>query len=579
MMAHRKIKANHGSKTKGMDKQNVIDFKNMVTEEYLSEIKLELLDYKSGLIRRKEIPKPNGGVRPLGISCYKDKIIEEAIKQVIEPIVEAKFHPDSYGFRPGRSAQEAIQMSQTLVRAGYTYACEFDIKKCFDNIKHRLIRKKLWALGIRDTRLLTIISKRLRANIYDPKTKTVSQSTLGTVQGGVLSPLLANVVLNSLDWWIASQWERFDFGIEENDYKNYASFHAAMNYRLNKTRLKSGRIVRYADDFVIFCKTEMEAKAWYFAVKDWMKCNLKLEISEEKSRIVDLTKDSIDFLGFELKANKEGKKCVKSVDRSNRGSYKYTKTSVTTKNLNKIIQTLKTKIKIILKTSDKKAKAVLITLLNITILGYHNYWRIASESSINFYNIYQRTKLSWWKLRRQADSKTHISPAFRKLYKEYVDSAFSIDGNTIYPIWGCRHTTLNPKKRDYNWYEDSPSIPENISSQMKIMCCNPIIHRSVEYNDNRLSKYSMQLGKDYITGKFVMAQDVHCHHKTMVSKGGKDNFDNLVILSKVTHGWVHQVNPEIPYMTKVQMDRLNDLREKCGREPLKNKKKSLKSEN
>lgn len=230
-------------------------------------------------------------------------MIQQCIKQVLEPICEARFHKHSYGFRPNRSAHHAVARAMFLVNISkYRYVVDVDIKGFFDNVDHGKLLKQLWTLGIQDKRLLCVLPKMLKAPI-----QREGIPTRGVPQGGILSPLLANVVLNELDWWISSQWETFPtktkYSMETSRYSN-----------LQRTsKMKKVFIVRYADDFKLFCKTRSDAEKLFEATKHWLVERLKLEVSPEKSKIVNLKKGYSDFLGFKLKLRpKSGKWVLKS---------------------------------------------------------------------------------------------------------------------------------------------------------------------------------------------------------------------------------------------------------------------------
>lgn len=147
----------------------------------------------------------------LGIPTIEDRLIQQCIKQILEPILEAKFYEHSYGFRPERNTGHAIARVQALTKKGYHFVVDIDIKGFFDNVNNGKLLKQLWTLGIREKRLLSVISRMLKAKIDG-----IGIPEKGTPQGGILSPLLANVVLNELDWWIASQWS--DFPTHQHQY-------------------------------------------------------------------------------------------------------------------------------------------------------------------------------------------------------------------------------------------------------------------------------------------------------------------------------------------------------------------------
>lgn len=208
LLAYRSIKANTGSNTPGTDCLTIKDIGNLPTEKVVSKIKQIVAGGKMGYrpkpVRRKEIPKPNGSTRPLGIPCIWDRLVQQCIRQVMEPICEAKFSDNSYGFRPGRSVEHAIARSNNLLQLSHLhYVVEFDIKGFFDNVNHTKLMRQIWAMGIHDKHLLYVLKQILKAPVRMPD-GTMEYPQKGTPQGGIISPLLANIVLNELDHWVES---------------------------------------------------------------------------------------------------------------------------------------------------------------------------------------------------------------------------------------------------------------------------------------------------------------------------------------------------------------------------------------
>jgi RNA-directed DNA polymerase len=234
LLSYRTIKSNKGSKTPGADGKTINDIEKLSDHELVTEIQNKLRNYRPKKIRRKLIEKDNGKWRPLGIPCILDRIIQQSFKQVLEPIVEAQFYKHSYGFRPLRSTHHAMARVQSLInQASLHYVVDIDIKGFFDNINHTLLIKQLWNLGIRDKKVLACISKMLKAEIDGE-----GIPTKGAPQGGLLSPLLSNVVLNDLDQWVANQWEFFPLN---KPYKT----REGERYAKKRSNLKEGYLVRY----------------------------------------------------------------------------------------------------------------------------------------------------------------------------------------------------------------------------------------------------------------------------------------------------------------------------------------------
>ncbi len=233
LLAYRNIKRNKGSTTVGTDKLDITHFEDMETSKFIEYIQRKFANYTPKSVRRVEIPKQNGKLRPLGIPCIDDRIIQQCIKQVLEPICEAKFHKYSYGFRPNRSTEHAIARSMQLINfAKLHYVVDIDIKGFFDNVNHSKLKKQLWNLGVHDKNLISILDKILKSEI-----EGIGIPTKGTPQGGIISPLLSNVVLNELDWWISSQWETFK---SRRTYSNKSKKHRV----LRNTNLKEVWLVR-----------------------------------------------------------------------------------------------------------------------------------------------------------------------------------------------------------------------------------------------------------------------------------------------------------------------------------------------
>ena len=313
LLAYRNIKSNTGSFTPGTDKLKISDIGKLTADEVTARVCKIVKGGKNGYtprsVRRKEIPKPNGSTRPLGIPCIWDRLVQQCIKQVMEPICEARFSNNSYGFRPNRSVENAIAAIYRLMqRSGLYYVVEFDIKGFFDNVDHSKLIKQLWSLNIRDKELLYIIRRILKAPILMPDGHT-EHPVKGTPQGGIISPLLANVVLNELDHWIESQWQcnpvTDNYSRRENAAGCPIQSHA---YRaMRNTRLKEMYIVRYADDFRVLCRTREQADRTLIAVTQWLKERLRLMSRRRKRGLLTPDEAILNFSDSKSDCTKRGK--------------------------------------------------------------------------------------------------------------------------------------------------------------------------------------------------------------------------------------------------------------------------------
>jgi len=274
--AWRQVKANGGSP--GIDGVRIADVEKRGVEGYLKELEEELRErrYRPQAVKRVLIPKANGGERPLGIPTVRDRIAQTVCKLVLEPIFEADFKESSHGFRPGRSSKDAMQAIKAYLGQGKSEVLDADLSKYFDKIPHDRLLIALQE-RISDKRVLELVKKWLKAPVYeDSQFKGGKKNKVGTPQGGVISPLLANIYLNLLDRIVDNPKSEF------------------WKYGL--------KMVRYADDFVLMGK-EIPERA-----KEKLKELLNrmgLGLNEAKTRIVQATEASFDFLGFTVRYDKD----------------------------------------------------------------------------------------------------------------------------------------------------------------------------------------------------------------------------------------------------------------------------------
>lgn len=570
-LAYRNIKRNKGSKTAGVDGLTIKNVKKLSEEKFLEIIKKKLAWYSPKAVKRVEIPKPDGRKRPLGIPTIMDRIVQQCILQVLEPICEAKFHERSNGFRLNRLAEHAIaQCYKMIQQQNLHFAVDIDIKGFFDNVDHDKLIKQMWNMGICDKKLLCIVKEMLKAPIVLPIGEKI-YPTKGTPQGGILSPLLSNIVLNELDWWIASQWEDIPTRTKYKcfTHKNGSLNKSATYVQIRKTNLKEMFIVRYADDFKIFCRKRSDAIKIFEAVKMCLKERLNLEVSEEKSKIVNLKKNYSEFLGFKLKAIKKGKRYI-------------VKSHMTDSAVKKAEEKLIARIKEIRKSGVAEEKeALAINYYNATVWGIHNYYGIATCISLDCQKIRRRIRLVMYNRLRNKIVKTG------SISNKYINNVYGksaqvryINDKPLCPIGYIRTKHPMFKKTVINKYTEDgrKEIHETLGVNLKVLhelMDQHVICKSIEYMDTRMSIYCAQKGKCAVTGKILEIEEINCHHKVPKKLGGDDDYRNLIIIHSDVHKLIHAKTTEIieKYfnrlnLTKEMLMKINNLRKLAQREEI-----------
>jgi RNA-directed DNA polymerase len=318
-LAWMKVDANKGAA--GVDGQSVERFAAKA-DEYLSELTTALRaeSYHPQAVKRVEIPKGDGRMRPLGIPTVKDRIVQQAVRLVIEPIFESGFCDGSYGFRPGRGCHDALREVDRLLKEGYTHVVDADLQSYFDTIPHERLMTRIEE-RISDGRVLDLIRGWLKAEIMQGLDRWTP--ALGSPQGAVISPLLANIYLDPLDWLMA-----------EHGYP----------------------MVRYADDFVILTRSHAEAEAALALVRVWVATN-GLILHPAKTRTANCRKkgNGFEFLGYRFE---RGRRDVRK------------------KSLDKLKETIRAKTK----RTRGQSLAFVIVDLNRTLRGWFGYFKQAHPS-------------------------------------------------------------------------------------------------------------------------------------------------------------------------------------------------------
>ena len=287
MVAWRRVRGNRGSRSAGIDGQTAYEIEvRHGVEPFLSELREELRagTFRPLAVKERAVPKRGGKLRYLGIPTVRDRVVQAALKLVLEPIFEADFQPCSYGFRPGRRTQDAIAEVQYLTFRSYEWVIEGDIEACFDRIDHAALMDRVRD-RIEDKRVLRLIKAFLHAGILRQH-GGFERSVTGTPQGGILSPLLANIALSALDEHFDRAWK----AMGSVNQRYYARKRGEATYRL----------VRYADDFVICVAGERRHAVALIPETAAVLRPLGLTLSTEKTRITHI-KDGVDFLGWRIK--------------------------------------------------------------------------------------------------------------------------------------------------------------------------------------------------------------------------------------------------------------------------------------
>jgi RNA-directed DNA polymerase len=474
-------KINKGRDTAGVDGMSISEDKKVAEVQMISLLDEINITSKPKSIRRVFIPKPNGKKRPLGIPTIKDRINQDIIRMTIEPICEFNFLSCSYGFRPKRSCQDAsedifIKLGRKVSRR---WIVEGDIKGCFDNIKHSHILETLSIWGV-SSWIINLIEKMLS-----------SGGKVGTPQGGIISPMLANVALTCLD-------QRMEA------------------YGKKRIESKMNPIVRYADDFVIVAKDETEAITIKEMVKDYLKDKVGLELSEEKTHITEIS-EGFDFLGFNIR--------------------KYNGNFIS-KPTKENIKEFRQKITEIMRTSQNWSARSIIMKLNPIIDGWGNYYRhvvskriFKGQDQFLFWKVY-----NWTRRKHRGNGAKWI---YRRYYKRIKGDKWNFfEGKMLMkkmkkiPI--KRFIKVRKDVRVYNMDD------REYWDKRKYMNAKDSIYNSYDLT----YLFREQNGKcvfceEDITQSDIQSHNIHKHHLKPKVVEGEDEKSNLKLLHRECHKELH----------------------------------------
>ncbi len=563
-----KIKNNKGSHTTGVDDEDIDDYLKKGYEEVIEIVRTKLYNYSPNMVRRVWIPKPGKSEkRPLGIPTIIDRIIQECVRNVIEPIAEAQIFEHSYGFRPMRSADMAVaRIKHINFHAKCCWVVEGDIKGFFDNIDHNVMIKSLWNLGIRDKRVLSIIKQMLKAGVMEE----CSRSELGTPQGGIISPLLANIYLNRFDNYMTGDFER------KKLRKPHSRRDGEISAMRNHSNLKTCYYVRYADDWVILTDNQEDAEKLKYKAKRYLKETLKLELSEEKTLITNVRIKPIKFLGVEIRMVKKNGRWVNKV-------------SPEGERFHRKMKNLSREIFYIRKTStlDKDRLIQNITRVNSIIVGLINYYSMCDQISVVIrkyawllkYTAYKSLKRyggQWVRANEVSNliglhygHKAHI-PAikYKEMYIGVTDINFEKWDNPVQknqsetPYTPEGRELYNKRMRRKGLRVRTDEVNSTAHALFIRMSKSPLYN--FEYFMNRPYTYNRDRGKCKVCGGFVEPNEARFHH---VNKKLPINLINKVINLITVHQYCHDLihnNSEPEGLSEKTIKNLKKYRKKLS---------------
>ncbi|MFB2770457.1 group II intron reverse transcriptase/maturase [Pelatocladus sp. BLCC-F211] len=495
LLAVRKVtQQNQGKKTPGIDKVLV---KTPTARGKLVDKITNNTPWKVLPARRIYIPKANGKKRPLGIPVIQDRCLQAIVKNALEPEWEAQFEGSSYGFRPGRSAHDAIQRIYVLSKGNSSrkWIVDADIQGCFDNINQEFLLQQISRFPAKEQ-----IKQWLKAGFIEisKREHTWNPTETGTPQGGIISPLLANIALHGMEKFLNIKYTK-DGRISERSKR---------------------AMVRYADDFVVFCKTQEDAEQVIKDLQEWMQVR-GLSLSSEKTKIVHTSK-GFDFLGFNIK------------------QYPRTTTKSGWKPLikpsKKSVQRLKSKVREIWFACKGKPVEVILEKLNPIIMGWANYFR-TQVSKKTFHD------LDYWMYIREQRWVKYSHPRKPDRWREAKYwGRLNLDRYDNW-VFGDKQTGRYLLK--FSWFPiqrhtlvelyaspDDPNLREYWRKRNK-----------TKVNDQSPGRQKIARRQGYICpvcGESLFnGEELHLHHKTPKRLGGKDSYENLQFVHLFCHQQIH----------------------------------------
>lgn len=559
----------------GIDNYTISDFEMLS----LADIKQKIMDsiYADG----GYIPKPtqckivykhNRMYSPFGIPCVVDCVIQQCIKQVLEPICEARFSNSSYAYRPLRNEEYAMKtLYRRIQLSKLYYVVELDIPKIYQQVNHSKLIRQLWSLGIQDKTLIYVIRRILKGEyLIDGK---LQQTSAGIIQSGVLAPLLLNVYLNEFDQWIESQWEEnpiiYKYAVGHN--QSGLPVKSAGYRAMQKTRLKQMYVLRFAHSIRISCNNKVDAEKIKLGIIRWMKKRIGLDIPENTVNVVNLKERYTKFLGFKVKVELRSHKYV-------------VRSHVDDTVMKNFSDALVHQARYIASPRKGSTEYDEISLYNLKVMRFRHYYSIATmiNDDCHFLGLRTYTVLHNRLSSQRGNRLLKNGRPLTKVEKFYFGKSAMVryvagTKEPIYPIAYIQYRNPVAPKKSQNVYTEQGRLElyRHINGSNTIsleLLSNRLYDRSAAYVQNRLLLYDEQSGCCGISGTiFTSASDIHCHHITPKHLNGTDKKENLILVTNNIHRLIHATNPDTiqeyanrVILTSQQIDKLNALRTQAG---------------